>query len=91
VGRFPTGEVAGVLVPCYLWTPPGRLTVDIRVKKLYYYLRTLDGNCTIFLREEICSPMLKSTQLETSFCTQEEAEEFVRIHNEAVVEKIVTA
>jgi hypothetical protein len=91
VGRIAARKTFCVLPQRNLWRPPGRFEVDIRVKKLYYYLRTLDGNCTIFLREEICSPMLKSTQLETSFCTQEEAEEFVRIHNEAVVEKIVTA
>lgn len=56
--------------------------MDIKIKKLYYYLSTKDGKYTIFLREEIETPPLCVTQLNLSFGLEEDAREYVKHLNE---------
>jgi hypothetical protein len=58
--------------------------MDIKIKKHYYYLRMLpSGKYIIHLREEIASPLLSVTALETpTFDNEEDAERFVKKLNE---------
>lgn len=56
--------------------------MDIKIDKLYYYLKLMDGGYYIFLREQVINPLVSVTQLGLFFENEDDAKECVKKMNE---------
>lgn len=56
--------------------------MDVKVKKLYYYLKGLDGKYKIFLREEVIGPYISLKQLDVNFDDEDEVKDYVKELND---------